>query len=130
MSATNRKRFKSALKSRGAEIAAIRDLGWSWSDVAAHFENDSLLGGSSSKCLSSAWSRLLSEGWAPDETNVLACRTEILMVGGLRPGMWVLEHRSERQMTTGGPTGEEADVVRRMRLAAKLAKSGQDKAID
>ena len=125
MGVKNRRRFKSALKSRGAEIAAIRELGWTWSDVAEHFEKDRLLGGSTSKCLTSAWSRLMSEGWAPDETNVQVFRAEIIRLGGLHHGLWVLEDDTGHHETRGAPTGEEADVVRRMHLAAKLAKTGK-----
>lgn len=126
----NRKRFKSALKTRGAQISAIREFGWTWSSVTSHFERDCLLGGVTSKSFASAWSRLISEGWLPDENLVAAYKEEILAAGGLRPGMWVIEERTSHSDPSGAPSGEEADVVRRMRLASKLAKTGHGNGAD
>lgn len=129
MGAKNRRIFIRALEFRQAKIAAIRVFGWSWSAVADHFANDYLLGGMSGACYAKAWSRLIADGKTPDVQAVESAKTEILTVGGLKPGLWVLEYH-DKSHDTGMPTGEEADVVRRMRIAAKLAKSGQGKALD
>lgn len=121
--------FSRALADRQAEIAAIRQLGWSWSSVAKHFSSDHLLGGVTGNCFAAAWSRLAAEGKEPDKLAVETARTEILSLGGLRPGLWVLDN-NRQQHENGAPTGEEADVVKRMRMAAKLARSGMDKPVD
>jgi len=121
--------FARALEERQAEIAAIRALGWSWSSVSEHFSDDYLLGGVPGNGFSAAWSRLVADGKKPDKLAVEAAKKEILMIGGLKPGLWVLDCNPMHH-ETGKPTGEEADVVRRMHLAAKLARLDKDKAVD
>lgn len=123
MGAKNKRVFSKALEYRMAKIAAIKLLGWSWSAVAEHFENDYLIGGVTGNGFSAAWSRLMADGKKPNESAVQAALNEIDRAGGLTPGMWVMEFSNPP--CTASPGGAEADVVRRMHMSARLAKVGK-----
>lgn len=93
-------KFSAGIRGRSAEIAALKNFGWTWDMVAAHFFNDVSLGNATGDRFSQEWSRQKRQGMLVDEQKSSDISEELLKDGSLAAGRWVFSFEYETRQAS------------------------------